>query len=86
MSIELFVHVNKITRPAQNIFLESFPTYVEEDSQITILLYKPYLAKVTSKEGGEGVKNPKKIVYVVYGWILANLPCSLLYTEWKMFW
>ena len=34
-------------------------------SQITFLLHKPYLVKVTTK--GEGVKNTQKFDHVVYG-------------------
>ena len=37
-------------------------------SQMTILLHKPYLVKVTTK--GKGVQNTQKIDHVVYGWPL----------------
>ena len=40
--------------------------------QITILLYKPYLVKVTT-EVEEGVKNIQKFDHVVYEWPLALL-------------
>ena len=40
-----------------------------EASQMTILLHKPYLVKVSTKGGGV-VKNTQKFDHVVYGWPL----------------
>ena len=74
--IHIFVSlITSVNDPWGDIYKPRGQLRVRGVSQLTILLHRPYLIKVTTKEVG-GSQNNQKFDHVVYGWPLNSDLCK----------